>query len=298
MVRGLFKFESSFHRGGRSQVWLSWAWVLCLLFTNMPSAHAGQPRDWMLDVQPEGTDLKLDLVLLGAQATLEHRLGIFNNQYNQLTLRASGLATLGFSEAQADVDLRILVLTLGGSVGARTTYRNHTYLPGESLSISDRLDRELDGDVNTASWAFAEARAEINLPMNDGLLLRSVNRARIEGRPDLSFDWRTGVVHDGFFLASDAMALARDRHYGAVGPMVQLLHYEQGGRYLTQVNWGLVVTTRPGLQTHDDLLFLQALVNTGIVGTDASKTYGHHYLGLGLPLTLVLAYRAVLPLQR
>ena len=256
-------------------------------------AHAGQPRDWMIAVHPEGTDLSLDVVLPGTQATLEHRIGIFNNTVNQLTLRANGLFTATFMESQADVELRLIILTLGASYGYRDTFRNHTFAPGESTSIMHRLDRDLAGDINNAAWSFYEGRITLSLPFNDNLVLNSINRFRHENRPDRSYDWRMGVVHDGGYYASENMLLYKNRHLGGIGPMIQVMNYDFGGKNFTQVNWGPVFTTRLGLRDYDDLIFVQALFN---VGTEQSKSYGLHFLTI--PMTLVVAYRAVLPVWR
>ena len=38
---------------------------------------ADQRRDWMVDIQPEGTYLDVDAVFPGAQLTLEHRIPIY-----------------------------------------------------------------------------------------------------------------------------------------------------------------------------------------------------------------------------
>ena len=256
-------------------------------------AQAGQPRDWMIAVHPEGTDLSLDVVFPGTQATLEHRIGIYNNNVNQLTFRANGLATGTFAESQADVDLRIVVLTLGASAGYRDTFRNHTFDAGESTSIMHRLDRDLSGNIDNAAWSFMEGRIILSLPFNDNLVFNSINRFRHENRPDRSYDWRTGVVHDGGYFSSENMLLYKDRHFGGIGPMVQVMNYDFGGKNFSQVNWGAVFTTRMGLRSRDDLIFVQALFN---VGTEQSKSYGLHFLTI--PMTLVIAYRAVLPYVR
>lgn len=259
-------------------------------------AHAGQPRDWMIAVHPAGTDLNLDVVLPGTQVTLEHRIALYNNTVNQLTLRGIGLFTAGFSEAQVDADLRMVVLTLGGSVGYRSTYRNQTYEQGEDPRFMHRLERDLAGKVNSVAWPYAEGRIILSLPFNDGLVFNSINRFRFEGRPDRSFDWRMATVHDGNYFSSENMLLLKARNFGGMGPMIQVMNYDNGGRSLTQFNWGAVFTTRVGLRDRNDLIFIQALINTGGIGHDASRSYGLHYLTI--PMSLVLAYRAVLPVWR
>lgn len=256
-------------------------------------AHAGQPRDWMIAVQPEGTDLNLDVVLPGTQVTLEHRIAIYNNTANQLILRGNGLLTAGFFEGQGDVDLRILVLTLGASLGYQNTFRNQTFAPGESTRAMHRLERDLSGDFDSASWSFFEGRAILSLPFNDGLVFNSINRFRTENRPDRSLDWRQGVVHDsGFYFSSENWLLIKDRHFGGMGPALQVLNYNYDGDNRTQLNFGAVFTTRVGLIDRNDLIFVQALFNAG----QYSKSYGLHYFTI--PMSLVLAYRVAIPVWR
>ena len=250
----------------------------------------------MIAVGPEGTDLNLDIALLGAQATLEHRIGIYGNNANQLKLRASGLFTPSFVESQADVELRVLVLTLGSAVGYRNTFRNQTYQPGESLLIDHRLDRDLAGDVTNEAWPFFEGRVTLSLPFNNWVAFNSANRLRYEARPIASFDWRLGVVHDRQYFASENLLIFKSRSFGGIGPMVQILNFERAGVSLTQFNLGAVFTSRVGLRRRDDLVFIQVLFNTGWPGTDATQTYGLHLLTI--PMTITVAYRVVLPLWR
>ena len=276
--------------------WVAAACVLLLGLGAAPKvAQAGQPRDWMAGAQPEGADMMLDLVFPGVQATLENRLNIYGIA-NQFTSRANILATAGFVESQLDLDLRVVVLTLGGSIGVRDTYRNHTFAPGESISISHRLDREFAGDVTNELWPYGELRAILSLPFNDHLVFNSINRFRFEGRPTSSYDWRTATVHDGEFFDSETMLLAKDRSWGAAGPIIQVMNYKLGGVSRTQVNWGILFTTRVGLLDRDDLIFVRALANIGGPGVDATSTYGLHFLTV--PVSLTLAYRAVLPVWR
>lgn len=271
-------------------------WLLTVALGASPNvARANLPRDWMAGVQPEGADLFLDLILPGVQATLENRLNFYGDA-NQFTSRINALATAGFVESQLDLDMRVLVLAVGGSVGVRDTFRLQTFMPGESISIEHRLERELESEVTNGAWGFAEARVTLSVPFNDHMVLNSINRYRIEGRPQSSFDWRLAVVHDGEFLASETMFLLKGRSWGAIGPVVELLQYELGGQSRTQINWGAMLTTRLGWLADRDVLLIRALVNVGGPGIDASQTYGLHYLSV--PMNLTVAYRAVLPVWR
>lgn len=261
-----------------------------------PAAHAEQARDWILAAQPGGTDLMLDAILPGAQATIEHRIPIYGFA-NQLTFRANSLFVLPLYESQADVDLRILVLTLGASAGFRDTFRNLTFAPGERLDRDHRRQRELDGRVSNEIWGFYEGRAILSLPFNDYLVFQGVNTMRFEGVPDRTFDWRTGVVHDGQFFRSDNMLFLKHRDWGGIAPVVQILDFELGPQRTTQINYGVAIVTRPGLRRRNDLLFAQVLFHPGAtLGTDENDFYGTHLLFS--PIVVTVAYRAVLPVYR
>src|ERR1700759_4254356 len=86
------------------------------------TAFANQPQDWMLAAGNPGTYVNLDAVFGAFQAAVERRISIYGKA-NQLTLRASAIAAIPFGSTQLDADLRIVVLTFGGSVGAMDVWR-------------------------------------------------------------------------------------------------------------------------------------------------------------------------------
>ena len=269
---------------------------LVLLGTLASTAQAEQRRDWILAAQPGGTDLMLDLVLPGVQASIEHRVPIYGFA-NELKLRANSLLLVPFYESQADIDIRIVVLTLGFSGGFRDNFRNMTFLPDERIDRDHRRQRELNGNVDNEIWGFYEGRATLSLPFNDYLVFQGVNTLRVEGRPDRSYDPRNGVVHDGAFFRSDNMMFLKHRDWGGIAPMMQILDFRLGATRTTQINYGLAVVTRPGFRRRNDLLFAQVLVHPGAsLGTDKNDPYGMHLLFA--PITVQVAYRAVLPLDR
>jgi hypothetical protein len=279
-----------------------WAPVAVLLvavaLSCTSSARADQARDWMISAPQNGTDVLVDAVLPGAQLAIEHKVPVYG-QANQLTLRANALYTVPFYESQGDVDLRILVLTLGASGGFRSDFGHMGFAPGEPIERGHRRQRFVNGEVDTATWGFGEGRATLSLPINDYVLFNAVNTLRVEDSPDRSFDYRLGVVHDrGVLFKSDIMLFVKHRDLGGLAPMVQVLNFGLGSNRFTQINYGLALVTRPGFRRRDDLLFLQVLFNPGSTfGTyDNSKGYGLHVLFA--PITVTLAYRMVLPVWR
>ena len=260
-------------------------------------AHADQARDWMIAAQPDGTDAMVDVVFPGVQAGLEHRIPIYG-EANQLTLRGSALYTVPFFESQADVELRILVLTLGASGGFRNDVHTLTFAPGENLDRHHRRLRDVDGDVTTSDYGFGEGRATVSLPINEYVLFNAINTLRVQDSPDRTFDWRLGVVHDGMVWKSDLMLFFKHRDFGGFAPMAQILNFGLGDNRFTQFNYGFMFVTRPGFVRRNDIFFLQFLFHPGSTfgGYDNVDSYGMHLFFA--PITFTLAYRMVLPVWR
>jgi hypothetical protein len=283
------------------KLWL--AVVVSVLGAVVPSgSRADQPRDWMVAAQPGGTFANIDVVFPGVQAQLEHRRRIYGSA-NELTFKVNALPTLVFYESQADVDLRLLVLTLGASAGYREVLHNIEFAPGTfangptKFDSAARRDVDFGGRYNQASSGFGEGRATLSLPFNDHVVLVSVNGFRFEGGRDRTFDWRLGIVRDaGMLVRSDTTLFLKDRSFGAIGPQVQILNYGLDGIRNTQINYGFTFTTRLGLRDRNDLLFLSMLFGVGgtVNGVPTQEVYGNHLFKL--PMTFQLAYRTVLEL--
>ena len=277
------------------------ALLLCGLSAfSASAARADQARDWMISAPLDGTFANVDVVLPGVQVGIEHRAPIYG-QVNQLTLRANALFMLPFCEPQADVELRIVVLTLGGSVGYHGDLAHMGFAPGQPDDRVARRKRFIDGDIDSAQWAYGEGRATLSLPFNDNFLFNAINTLRVDAAamPDRTFDWRTGVVRDGgVMLKSDIMFFVKDRDWGAIGPMVQILDFGLGSERLTQINYGFQIVTRPGFMRRNDIFFLQVLFNPGSTfGTyDNNAGYGNHLIFA--PIAFTMAYRMVLPVWR
>jgi hypothetical protein len=272
--------------------------VSFLFVLGLPNlSRADQARDWMVGPQPGGTVLNLDVVFPGVQAQVEHRIPVYGIA-NELWLRANALYLLPFYESQFDVDMRLVVLSLGGSVGYRNTFRGLEFRPGEPLDRQHRRSRELSGEYEGYDNGFGEVRATLSLPFNDHVVFQSINGLRFEGGPDRAFDWRLGVVRDsGMYFNSMSNLYLKGRSFGSLGPALQVLNFPLDGEHITQVNYGFTFVTRPGLRKDNDILFLSMLFNFAKTdsGYSAGDVYGAH-LFFG-PWNFQLAYRMVFEVQ-
>jgi hypothetical protein len=259
------------------------------------TASARQPQDWMLSAGKPGTYVNLDAVFGAFQGAIEHRMN-FYGMANQLTLRGSAIAAIPFGSAQLDADLRIVVLTLGASVGAADVWRNQTFAPDESLSRKERREREAAGEMNSMGYGFVEGRLALALPFNDYLVFNAVNAYRLTGADKRSFDNLIGVVHDGNYLRSDVQLFFKHKKVGAFAPMVQVLNFPLDGRRHTQLNYGFAFVSRAGLARRDDVILFQLLFHPGgeLGGYDNKDVYG--LATIRGPLTFTLAYRSVINL--
>jgi hypothetical protein len=268
-----------------------------ILLGQAGAARAEQTRDFMIAAPENGTFAFLDLVFPGMQAGIEQRVPIYGN-VNQLVLRANALYLVPFYESQADVDLRLLVLTLGASAGFRYDFRSMEFQENERLDRHYRRIREVDGRATDAFWGFGELRATLSLPINDYVLLNAINTYRGQDSPDRSFDWRNGIVHDGTLFRSDIMLFLKSPEFGGFAPTMQILNFELGENRYTQFNYGFFFVTRPGFMRANDMLAIQVLVHPGSTfgGYDNSFSYGAHLFYL--PFTFLVAYRMILPIWR
>ena len=258
-------------------------------------AAADQRQDWMLAAGKPGTYLNLDVVFGALQAAVEQRINVFGGA-NTLTLRAGALAAIPYGSTQADADLRIVILNIGASVGAQDYWINQTFAKGVDPTRKLRREREASGDFDTQVFGFVEGRAGLVLPFNDYLLFNNVNAFRVMGTDDGTFDYQTGVVHNGNYLRSDFQLFVKDDDFGGLAPMFQILNFEYEDQRRTQLNFGFVFLSRAGLVSRDDLILFQMLFHAGdsLGGYDNSDVYGMAVLRG--PLSFTLAYRSVIAL--
>jgi hypothetical protein len=237
----------------------------------------------------------MDVVFGAVQTGLEHRLNIYGKA-NELTLRGSAIAAIPFGGVQADADLRLIILTLGTSVGANDVWRNQTYAAGETLTRKERRQRESAGEFDAAGFGFWEGRVGLDLPFNEYVVFHNINALRITGGPERSFDNLLGVVHDGNYVRADFQLFFKHRDYGGLAPTLQLLDFPLDDVRHTQVNFGFTFVARAGLVRRNDLLLFQMLFHAGdaLGGYDNSDAYGLAILRA--PAMFTLAYRSVIGL--
>jgi hypothetical protein len=259
------------------------------------AVSAEQPRDWMLSAGKAGTFLNLDAIFGAFQASVERRIKIYGNA-NMLTLRGSAIAAIPFGGAQVDADLRVVVVTVGGSLGVTDTWRNQTFADGESLSRKQRRERDAAGDMNNLFYGFAEVRAALQLPFNDYLVFNSVHSFRLTGADTRTFDNLIGVVHDGNYYRGDIQLFFKHKAVGGLAPMAQILNFPLDGARHTQFNYGFAYVSRAGLARRDDVLLFSLLFHPGgdIGGYDNRSVYGMAVIRG--PIIFTLAYRSVINL--
>ncbi len=269
--------------------------ALCLALLVPGLAKAEQPRDFMVGPQAGGTYLNVDTIFPGIQLLVEHRLPI-NGMQNELWMKANALLIQPMYESQLDVDLRIVALSLGASLGFNDTFRTFVFKPDEPLDREHRRQRDFAGDYSNSNFWYGEGRATLDIPFNDYVLLHAVNTLRYENRPERSFDWRQGFVHDGFYFRSDIHLFFKHKSFGALAPLIQVMDFELDGEQNTVLNYGFFFVTRPGFRRRDDILLFTMLFNFGktLGDYDAYNMYGIHTYHA--PMTFLLAYRMIFQL--
>jgi hypothetical protein len=260
------------------------------------SAGAQQARDYMLTFQPQGSFAYVDYYGTGGMFTLEHRRQIFGNA-NELTLGASLIPSYPLGEAHARADLRILFLSIGGSLAYRTVWRNLEFEPGddgEYCKACDRASRRkmdplLEATPGSTTYEIAEARATVYLPFNDHLIALASGALRYEGRPDRSFDWfYTSLYDEGLIRRLEIQAFVKHPDFGGIGPYVQLLSLPRDGKHVAQWAAGFNLAFRVGILPRNDLIFWTLLVRPG------DGEFGQH--SYYSPVRSLLIYRMILDL--
>jgi len=258
-------------------------------------ARANQPRDWMLGIGKPGTVVNLDIIFGAVQAGVEHRIPVYGNA-NRLTLRASAIAAIPFGGMQLDADLRVVIATVGGSVGVTDVWRNQTFASDQSLTRKERRFREAAGEFDQNVYAWVEPRVQLAVPFNDYVVLNSVTTFRYTGARSRSFDNLIGVVHDGNYLRSDFQLFFKHKAIGAFAPMAQMLNFPLAGERHTQLNYGFAFVSRAGFVRRNDVLLFTLLYHPGegLGGYDNKSVYG--FATIRGPVSFTLAYRSVIDL--
>ena len=259
-------------------------------------AQAEMPRDYFLNAPPAGTYAHLDAYTVGAQVSLENRADLEEGM-SMLHTRVSGIASYPYADGSLNLDARVFLFTLGGSVGYRHVWRDHTFAPGEDKSRDARNDREDAGDIDSQGFSYAEGRLRLVIPL-DSFFMINTGTVRDEGRNDNSFDWFHASVHDGgTFYKYEGTLFFRHRDFGAIGPYLRVMDVpvtRDDGSHTrsTDVHYGLVFGTRPGFITprngNSDLFLLQAVTKFG------DDEFGLH--AYRVPMYFLAVYRASLEL--
>jgi hypothetical protein len=250
----------------------------------------------MVGAGKPGTYLNLDFVFGALQASVEHRMNIFGGA-NMLTVRGGALAALPFGSTQADVELRMLNLTLGTTLGGQSIWRNQRYERGAIMDRKERRVRDGAGEFNTDTFGFFEARAGLAFPFNDYVLLNHVTAFRTTGSEGTTFDNAISVVDDGRYVRTDFQLFLKSKDIGGFAPMFQILNFPLEGKWRTQYNYGFMFVTRAGLVGRDDFVALQLLFNSGQIaggGYDNRDVYGAALFRA--PMSFLLVYRSIINL--
>jgi len=247
-------------------------------------------RDYFLDAPPAGLWAHTDAFTLGGQASLEHRHEV-DGDLTMLTTRVSGLASLGYGDVGAHAELRVALLSFGGSVGYRRTFRYYPVADGTTLTRDMRRRADAEKAYVGQGFPWAEARTRLVIPL-ESLWLVTNYALRKEDQPDVAFDWFHANVHDGGTLQkADATLFFRHPKFGAVGPVVRWMSLPKGGgARQTEVAYGLTFGTRPGWKRGADLLLFQVLT------VPKDEEFGFHVLRA--PVYAMLVYRATFDLWR
>lgn len=267
------------------------------------TARAELPRDYLLDPPAAGTFALLDAYTIGLQASLENRTHLEEGM-SMLTTRVSGIMSYPYADGSFNLDARVFLFTLGGSVGYRQTYRNLTFAPNASYaerSREGRRAREADKDFDSQGFGYYEGRLRLTVPLEDFFMVNT-GTVRVEDREDNSFDWLHGNVHDGGTLYKlDSTLFYRHRRFGVIGPYFRYMNSPKtrpDGSHAREDEFhlGLALGTRPGLvkaRGRDaDLLLLQLIFRVD----DRHQEYGLHGYQGKVPLFPLLVYRTQLSL--
>jgi hypothetical protein len=238
------------------------------------------PRDYFLNPPRAGVVTTLDAYTLGFQAGLERRVHLEEGM-SMLTLRANGIASAPYGEGAVNMDIRLLMLSVGGSAGYRYEWRHIGFREDEPMDRDARSTYEDDDRLTTQGYGFAEARARLAIPLQ-WLLLVTEGAARYEHRPDHSFDYVYSTVYDrGTLWRGEATLFVRDSDLGAIGPYGRVLDLPGRG---VQYGFGFVGGIRPGILGSRDLMLLR------LVFSPTDELFGNNYG----PLHALFLYRVEL----
>lgn len=272
----------------------------------VPSVASAWPqrRDYFLDAPRAGNFLHADLFTAGAQATIEKRIALEDENLGMFHMRANAVASLGFADFGAHTDLRFLGLfTIGGSVGYRRVWQNYSWdpkTPNDRTNRNDKTDTATDPrGPKGVSWPWFEARARMVIPLEPLWLVTNFTMRwespgsdglqDSNGMPNNAFDWFHTNVHDsGRLMRFDATMFYRHKSFGGIGPTIRYMDLPVNGERKSELAYGITFGTRPGAFAKDDLFLIQTLFDF----KDSGKSFGWHVGPLyKIPMYAMLIYR-------
>lgn len=269
--------------------------AIAILVVSTARVHADQRRDFMLTELTEGDRLVLDYYGTGAQVSMVRRRGFYSHA-NDYSLRVSSLLAYSLGQVSATASLRVLAFELEGTVGYRTVWRNLSFEPGEHSYCKDcdrparRARDPLFGNSDsTDHFPFAQGTLTLYAPFNEYFVLTSFVALRYEGLRDRSYDWFFADIHDsGMMVDWELTAFVKHRHWGGIGPYLQLVSLPRAGHHESEFAFGFNAVGRFGLVHRNDMLFFTFLMRPG------DGNYGvHSYFA---PIRALIVYRLTLPL--
>lgn len=254
--------------------------IAVCLWSAVGAAEPKQRRDYFLDPPQKGLWAHGDVLTLGVQASLESRTPIEDETFGTLSFRASSIASIGYAEAAAHVDVRYLFFAFGASAGYRDVWQTFRLPAGTDVPRDFR-----NAATPTAeAWGWGEGRGRLVVPL-DRLWFVSSHAVRWEDAPSNSFDWFHTNVHDGGVLyRGDAVLFVRSESFGALGPYVRYMDMPRNDGRRSELSAGFIYGIRPGLKTRDDVLNVMVLMRP------SDDEFGFHVLRL--PLWAMVVYRA------
>ncbi len=270
--------------------------AVCALGLSHGEARAEPKRDYFLDAPTAGTFTHIDGYNVGTQVSLEDRRHLEEGM-SMLHTRVSGIVSYPYADGSLNLDARVMLFTLGGSIGYRQVYRDFTYAPGADTSRDARLKLDEDKEFGSQGYAYGEGRLRLVVPL-DSFFLLTTGTMRFEDCNDNSFDWYHSNVHDGGrIMKVEGTLFFRHRDFGAIGPYVRYMDIpvtRKSGRHGRdgQLHYGFVYGTRPGFirptRGNIDLFLLQ------VVADLSDDDYGVH--SYRIPAYILAVYRATLRL--
>ncbi len=261
------------------------------------TASAEMPRDYFLNAPTAGTFAHLDAYTVGTQASLENRADLEPGM-SMLHTRLSGILSYPYTDGSLNLDARVFLFTLGGSLGYRHVYRDHTFAPGADSSREARNQTEKDAAQGSQGFPYWEGRLRFVVPL-DSFFLINTGTLRNEERNDNSFDWLHATVHDSGMLGKyEATLFYRHIDFGAIGPYFRYMNLRKtqsdgGHKRESELAYGLVFGTRPGFITprggNSDLFLIQTAFMFG------DEDFGLH--AYRVPMYFLAVYRASLSLD-